>query len=58
MPKQFDRKSLELTAAQWAVLDALSAETNSVAPTGPNAKRPSWRTFIKRIADGDFTITK
>ena len=57
MPKQFTRRSLTLTPAQWAELDRLAVKTNSLAPSGPGAGKPSWRSLIKRIADHDITIT-
>jgi hypothetical protein len=34
----------------------LAAATNSLAPTGTYAGEPSWRTLIKRIADGDYIL--
>ena len=57
MPKEFDQRSLKLTAQQWAVLESLAAQTGSAPPTGTNAGQPSWRTLIKRIADGDITLS-
>lgn len=57
MPKRaFERRSLELTAEQWAVLDNLAAQTNSLAPTGINAGKPTWRTLIRRVSDGEFAL--
>ena len=56
-PQNFERRSLELTPAEWRALERLAADTASEAPTGPNAGRPSWRTLIKRIADNELTIT-
>ena len=56
--QQFQRRSLELTADQWAALERLAEQTASAAPTGPNAGQPSWRTLIKRIADHDLHITR
>jgi len=56
MKKEFSRRSLELTAAQWDALDAIAASTESLAPSGPTAGKPSWRSLIKRIADKDLTI--
>jgi hypothetical protein len=55
-PKLFQRRSLELTAAEWEVIESLAAETESIAPSGPNAGKPSWRTLIKRIADKEITL--
>ena len=54
--RTFERRSLELTAEQWAVIEQLAAQTDSLAPGGPKAFSPSWRTLIKRIANGDFLL--
>jgi hypothetical protein len=53
---QFTGNYLKLTAEQWAHLNALAEATNSLAPTGTKAFQPSWRTLIKRIADGEFIL--
>jgi hypothetical protein len=50
--QQFQRRSLELTPDQWASLEALAEAVGSIAPTGPNAGQPSWRSLIKRLANG------
>lgn len=50
-PKHFQRRSLELTPAQWAAMEAMAAANCSIAPNGPNAGQPSWRSFIKDIAN-------
>ena len=55
-PKLFQRRSLELTAAEWQTLEELAAATESTAPSGPNAGKPSWRTLIKRITDKEITF--
>jgi hypothetical protein len=55
-PKLFQRRSLELTAAEWEVIESLAAETESIAPSGPNVGKPSWRTLLKRIADKEITL--
>jgi hypothetical protein len=52
-----ERRSIELTPEQWLVLENLAIGTNSVAPTGPNSGYSSWRTLIKRIANGEITIS-
>jgi hypothetical protein len=53
----FDRRSLELTPEQWAVLDRIAAQTSSFAPSGPSAGQPSWRTLIERIAERKMEVT-
>lgn len=57
MKQVFIRRSLELTADQWRQLETLAAELVANAPTGPNAGRPSWRSLIKLLADGELSIT-
>ena len=52
VPIEFAWGSLKLTPEQWRRLEAIAAELQSVAPTGQHAKRPSWRTLIKDIANG------
>ena len=47
---------LKLTDEQWEMLLQLAAATGSLAPTGTSAGQPSWRTLIKRIADGEFIL--
>lgn len=56
MSREFECRSLELTAAQWAALDRLAAQTGSVAPTGPAVGQANWRTLLKRIADGELEV--
>ena len=53
---KFKGDFLKLTEEEWAHLAALASATNSVAPTGSKAFQPSWRTLIKRIADGEFIL--
>lgn len=57
MNQVFIRRSLELTADQWRRLESLAADLVANAPTGPNAGRPSWRSLIKLLADGQLSIT-
>lgn len=56
--QEFIRKSLELTAEQWQRLERLAAELDVNAPTGPRAGRPSWRSLIKLLADGQLKVIK
>lgn len=52
-PIQFERRSLELTPAQWAAIEHLAAKAGAIAATGPHAGQPSWRTWIKDLADAE-----
>lgn len=58
MRTKFERRSLLLTAEEWQTLEDLATHFNAHPPTGVNAGRPSWRTLIKRIADGELTVSK
>ncbi len=51
-------RCLELPPDSWKALDDLAETTNSLAEAGPNAGSPSWRTLIRRIADGKLQVTK
>lgn len=52
----FERRSLELTPNQWQALDRLAASLGALAPTGPTAGQPSWRTLIRHIADAGLEV--
>jgi hypothetical protein len=52
------RESIPLTLAQWQALDRVATETGSLAERGENAGYPSWRTLLRRIADGDLRVIK
>jgi hypothetical protein len=58
MSQKFIRRSLELTAEQWQVIETLASELATNAPSGPSAGRPSWRSLIKLLADGRLSIVK
>lgn len=51
------RESIPLTPEQWAALERIAAETNSTADRGPTTGQPSWRALLRRIADGELTVT-
>ena len=52
------RESIPLTPEQWAALERIAAETNSTADRGPTTGRPSWRSLLRRIADGELIVTE
>jgi hypothetical protein len=56
MTIKFIRKSLELPADEWAVLEALAERFNTCPPSGPTAGRPSWRSLLKAIARGELAV--
>jgi hypothetical protein len=55
-PRQVERRSLELTAQEWAHLEALAERFNTCPPSGVTAGQPSWRSLIKEIARGYFAL--
>jgi hypothetical protein len=57
MPIEFVQRSLLLTAKQWKALEAQAKRLGTLAPTGPRATKPSWRSLIKAIADGKIELT-
>lgn len=57
MRKDFERRSLELTPAEWQELERLAAELNTTPPAGTTAGKPSWRSLIKAIADNAIILT-
>lgn len=50
------RESLVLSAEEWNYLQALAEKYNTCAPTGSKAGQPSWRTFIKALAQDEFEV--
>jgi hypothetical protein len=56
MPIIFIRKSLELPADEWAVLEALAEQHKTCPPSGPTAGQPSWRSLFKAIARGELAV--
>ena len=51
-------KSITLTETQWANLDRLAINTESLSTGGPRATvgQPSWRAMIRRIAEGELFV--
>jgi hypothetical protein len=58
MPSELIRRSLPLMPDEWAHLEQLAETHQALAPTGPTAGQPSWRSLIKEIAQGRFTLTR
>lgn len=58
MAALYEQRNLSMTPQQWAALEAAAVQTNSRSTRGPDAYQHSWRTLIKRIADGDFALTE
>lgn len=50
------RESVPLTDTQWKNLEQVAAKTGSLAERGDNAGGPSWRTLLRRIADGELVV--
>jgi hypothetical protein len=59
MPKLTGQYNYRFTPEQYARLEALAAQTNSVARSGPTARLPSVSTLFARIADGaELTVVE
>ena len=41
---------------EFAKLKEIAAQLGAIAPTGPKAGEPSWRTLIKEIARGELEV--
>jgi len=50
------RKSLPLTQEEWENLEELAQKLQVLSPTGPSFGKPSWRSLIKAIANGDLLV--
>jgi hypothetical protein len=54
------RESFTLTTTQFAALEKLAVSTNSLTTKGPSYAigRPSWRAFLRRIAQGELRVVR
>jgi hypothetical protein len=57
-PQPTERRSLVLTATQWAAIERIAAATRSLATTGTHTGRAAWRALVRRIADGDVIVSQ
>jgi hypothetical protein len=53
---KLERRSIELTLDEWKMLESMAELTRSLTKAGPRAGSSSWRTLIRRLADGDFIL--
>jgi hypothetical protein len=51
------RRSLELTPANWHQLTIIAATCGALSERGPTAGEPSWRALVRMIAQGDIEAT-
>ncbi|HFQ94498.1 MAG TPA: hypothetical protein ENK32_10840 [Anaerolineae bacterium] len=51
-----EMRCIGLSAEAWIALEELAEATESIARTGRNVGKPSWRALIRRIADGELQI--
>jgi hypothetical protein len=58
MARELIRQSLTLLPEDWDRLEELAEKHQALAPTGPTAGQPSWRSLIKEIARGRFTLVE
>ena len=49
--------AIRLYPAEIANLERVAAQVGSVAKTGKNAGKPSWRTLIKDVANGRLVVS-
>jgi len=52
------QKPVALWPEEWAELDRLAAEFRCLAPSGPTAGEPSWRSLVKELARGRFRLVE
>ena len=52
----FKKQAIELTPAEFDNLDRIAAATGSLAPRGATTGQASWRSLIKRIANGELKV--
>ena len=50
------QRSLHLSPAEWAALDALAVTLNAVPSQGSQTTTPTWRTLVKWVAQGKLTV--
>lgn len=50
-------KTLRLFPSDFDALQTLAGEVGALAPTGPNAGRPSWRSLLREIARGSVEVS-
>jgi len=51
-----ERRSIPLPPELWRRLDELAEETSSLAKAGKRFGKPSWRTMLRRIAEGEIVL--
>ena len=51
-------RCLELPLDSWKALEDLAESTGSLAKGGPYTGKPSWRTLIRRIANGGLKVIR
>ncbi len=50
------KRDIRLSEEHIRVLTKLAGDMNCLASTGPTARQPSWRVFVRRIAEGKLTV--
>lgn len=53
---RYTSHTLFLPDEYWEALNAIAGQLNVTAPSGVNAGKPSWRTLIRQLAEGYYTI--
>jgi hypothetical protein len=52
----YERRSLELSQDQWRRLERLAERLNVRAIGGPRTGRVSWRSLVRRVAEGELEV--
>lgn len=50
------KRDIRLSEEHIKALTKLATDMNGLASTGPTARQPSWRVFVRRIAEGVLTV--
>lgn len=51
-----ERRSIKLNIKLWKRLDEIAKETDSISSRGITSGQPSWRTLLRRIAEGKLMV--
>ena len=52
----YEQRIVSMTTEQWAALELLAVQTQSIAKRGPGAHKASWQKLLERIAAGELVV--
>lgn len=52
----YEQRIVSMTTEQWAALEAMAVQTQSIAKRGPHKGQPSWQRIFERIAAGELVV--